>query len=258
MRRTALSAGITKEQAVRIYGFEAGGNGRYDVQAGLEHSKDGRPISTALGYNQLLVANTIGLIAKHGDRIVEELRRRAAAASGARKRRLNSKIAALRRMMRYAHNLPFRWATHVRASQGSKGRALHALILDVDIGPLLQTQKLVNSLDYAERRGYDKPLTAAELEMMNLTGDGSGYDMISMPKAMREKVPTANFFQRGGYERNPVASRNNTVAALLAATDRKMDYHAAQDGAKELQAVFEDIQRAPRSEADAGSRKVVQ
>ena len=32
----ALKAGIAKDQAVRIYGFEASGNGRYDVQAGLE------------------------------------------------------------------------------------------------------------------------------------------------------------------------------------------------------------------------------
>ena len=29
---------------------------------------------------------------------------------------------------------------------------------------------------------------------------------------MRELVPTSNFFQRSGYERNPVAIRHNTVA----------------------------------------------
>jgi hypothetical protein len=31
--------------------------------------------------------------------------------------------------------------------------------------------------------------------MMNLTGDGSGLDMIPLPQEMREKVPTWNFFQ---------------------------------------------------------------
>lgn len=241
---TALSAGIRPDQAIRIYGFEAGGNGAYDVQAGLEANKEGRqPISTALGYNQLLVANTIGLVAKYGRDFVDELQRRAAAANSARREGLEYKIDRLKRMIRYARSMPYRWATHVRASRTEKGQALHALILDVDIGPLLQTQKLVNSIGYAKRRGYGKPLNAAELEMLNLTGDGNGFDMISMPQSMREKVPTSNFFQRGGYERNPVASRNNTVAALLAATDRKMDYHSELDGAKQMAAAFEDVSR---------------
>jgi len=38
--------------------------------------------------------------------------------------------------------------------------------------------------------------------------------MVTMPQAMREQVPTSNFFQRGGYERNPVAIHHNTVAKL--------------------------------------------
>ena len=31
---------------------------------------------------------------------------------------------------------------------------------------------------------------------MNLTGDGNGFDMVSMPQSLRERVPTANFFQQ--------------------------------------------------------------
>jgi hypothetical protein len=246
--RTALAAGITKDQAVRIYGFEASGNGKYDVQAGLESGRKGRPISTALGYNQLLVANTIGLVAKYGEDFVAELEDRAAAASGERRKTLKRKIGALRRMIRFARAIPYRWSRHVAMSGTAKGRALHALILDVDIGPLLQTQKLVNSINYAKAKGYRKQLRAAELEMLNLTGDGNGFDMISLPQAMREKVPTANFFQRGGYERNPVASRNNVAASLLEATDRKMDYHAALDGAKQLAAAFDKLMQEARSE----------
>ena len=46
---------------------------------------------------------------------------------------------------------------------------------------------------------------------MNLTGDGNGIDMVTMPQALRERVPTANFFQQSGYERNPVARRTATV-----------------------------------------------
>ena len=55
---------------------------------------------------------------------------------------------------------------------------------------------------------------------------------------MREQVPTSNFFQRGGYERNPVAIRNNTVAKLLDVTDRRMDSNSNLPGAKELAAAF--------------------
>jgi hypothetical protein len=62
--------------------------------------------------------------------------------------------------------------------------------------------------------------------------------MVTMPLAMREQVPTSNFFVRRGYERNPVAVHNNTVARLLAVTDRWMDAHCALPGAKELAAAF--------------------
>ncbi len=68
--------------------------------------------------------------------------------------------------------------------------------LDLDVGPLLQTQKLLDSVIFARRKGYDEPLSAAALEMMNLTGDGNGFDMVTMPMEWRDKVPTANFFQR--------------------------------------------------------------
>lgn len=259
---TAMENGITKDQAVRIYGFEASGNGTYDVQAGLE-SKDAiaagrKPISTALGYNQLLVANTIGLVSKYGQGFVEKLEERRAASKGPRRKNLEQKIAGLRKMIAYARSMPYQWSHHVRASRGAKGRALHALILDVDIGPLLQTQKLVNSISYAKRLGLDKRLTAAELEMLNLTGDGNGFDMIAMPQAMRVKVPTANFFQQDGYERNPVARKNNTVAELLTATDRKMDYHAALDGGRQMAHAFETLMGRAQSRTEATSASTTQ
>src|SRR5205807_5336927 len=111
--------------------------------------------------------------------------------------------------------------------------------LDIDVGPLLQTQKLLDSIVFARAKGHPLPLTAAELEMMNLTGDGNGLDMVRMPAAMREQVPTANFFQRGGYERNPVAIRNNVVARLIAATNARMDAQAKLPGAQELAAAFD-------------------
>jgi hypothetical protein len=55
---------------------------------------------------------------------------------------------------------------------------------------------------------------------------------------MRDKVPTSNFFQQGGYGRNPVASRNNVVAKLIAATDAKMDHEVQLQGARDMAAAF--------------------
>ena len=242
--RAALSGGISKEQAVRIYGFEAGGNGTYDVQAGLESKRPGaKPISTALGYNQLLTANTIGILAEHGSAIIAKLDDKAKAAKPERRKELTRKAAALQRMAKFARSIPYRWSAHVKAAETPKGRALHALILDIDVGPLLQTQKLLDSVKFLRMKGHERPVSAAELEMMNLMGDGNGFDVVSMPAAMRDKVPTSNFFQRGGYERNPVASRNNMVAALLTAMERRMEQQALLDGAKQMDAAFQEALR---------------
>ena len=58
----ALAAGLTRDQIVGIYAFETGGNGAYDLQAGLVPYRPGaRAISPAVGYNQLLSTNTVSL-----------------------------------------------------------------------------------------------------------------------------------------------------------------------------------------------------
>lgn len=235
--KVASSFGLTKDQAVRIYSFESGGNGKYDVQAGLEGS-GGRAISTALGYNQLLTTNTIDLLAEHGGIILKALRDKAHEAAGAQKTALERKTAIVQQMIAFCKTVPNEWGAHEKLGVTPRGIAVHALNLDVDVGPLLQTLKLMDSVNFAKRKGYMTPLTAAELEMMNLTGDGNGFDMVSIPQAMRTIVPTSNFFQRNGYERNPVAVRNNVVSKLLAATNARMDNQAGLQGAKDLAAAF--------------------
>jgi hypothetical protein len=237
----ASGAGITREQAVRIYGFEAGGNGKFDVQAGLEYDTPGaHAISTALGYNQLLSTNSVELLAERGDRFLQLLGARRSALRGDAKTALDAKIAIVRQMVDFSRSVSDDWSEHERIANTPKGSAIHALNLDIDIGPMLQTQKLLDSVLFARRKGRTQPLTAAELEMMNLTGDGNGFDMISLPTELRDRVPTSNFFQRGGYERNGVAIRNNTVQKLIAATDRKMDKEAQLPGATDLAAAFSD------------------
>ena len=235
--RVAAASGLTREQAVRVYSFETGGNGNYDMQSGYR-GPGTRPISTAIGYNQLLTTNSVELLAEQGHEIIKALTEKAATLGGAPRKTMDNKIAALKKMVAFARSVPDTWSDHEKLADTPQGWALHAMVLDIDVGPHLQTHKLLTSVIFARAKGYARPLSAAELEMMNLTGDGTGLDMVTMPQAMREQVPTSNFFQRGGYERNPVAIRHNTVAKLLAVTDERMDFNSNKPGAKELASVF--------------------
>jgi hypothetical protein len=236
--KIASAAGLTRELAVRIYGFEVGGNGAYDTQAGVEHSRDGRAISTALGYNQLLTTNSVNLMSEQGDLFVKTLRAKAADLGGPARDAMEKKIAVLTRMVAFCRTVPNRWSELEKLGNTPQGWGVHAMNLDLDVGPLLQTHKLLASIVFARRKGFKDALSAAELEMMNLTGDGNGFDIVSMPDALRQQVPTSNFFLRGGYERNPVAIRNDTVAKLLAVTDARMDRAATLQGARDLAAAF--------------------
>ncbi|MCK1540450.1 hypothetical protein IVA87_21650 [Bradyrhizobium sp. 147] len=235
--RYALASGLTREQAVRVYSFETGGTGSYDVQAGIEHGGK-RAISTAMGYNQLLTTNSVELLAEQGHEFIRALSEKVARSSGPARQALEHKLAVLKKMVAHAKSVPDTWSEHEKIGNTAQGWAMHAMVLDVDVGPMLQTHKLLTSVLFARAKGYTRPLSAAELEMMNLTGDGTGLDMVTMPQAMREQVPTSNFFQRGGYERNPVAIRHNTVAKLLAVTDDRMDSNSSKAGAKELAGAF--------------------
>lgn len=235
--RYALAHGLTREQAVRVYAFETGGTGTYDVQAGIEHGGK-RAISTAMGYNQLLTTNSVELLAEQGHELIRALSEKVARTSGPARHALEHKLGVLRKMVAHAKSVPDTWSEHEKMGRTPQGWAMHAMVLDVDIGPMLQTHKLLTSVLFARAKGHTRPLTAAELEMMNLTGDGTGLDMVTMPQAMREQVPTSNFFQRGGYERNPVAIRHNTVAKLLRVTDERMDVNSGKPGARELAGAF--------------------
>ena len=238
--KAALAAGLTRDQIVGVYVFETGGNGSYDSQAGLVPYRPGaRAISPAIGYNQLLSTNTVSLFAEDGNRYLLALRQRAKGLTGPAKVAMERKIEGLKRMIAYSRSVPNRWSEHDRLAKTTLGGfGIHAAVLDIDLGPLLQVQKLTDSVRFARVKGYAAPLTAAELELMNLTGDGNGFDMVTMPQALRARVPTANFFQQQGYERNPVARRTGVVADLIADIESKMSRGAQAQGARDLAAAF--------------------
>jgi hypothetical protein len=238
--KVALTSGLTRDQIVGVYVFETGGNGNYDSQAGLVPYRPGaRAISPAVGYNQLLSTNSVSLLAEHGGRLIAILRQKANTLSGSTKIAMERKIEAFKRMIAFSRSVPNRWNEHDRLAKTTAGGfGIHAAVLDIDIGPLLQVQKLVDSLRFARTKGYTAPLTAAELEVMNLTGDGNGFDIVTMPHEMRARVPTSNFFQQQGYERNPIARRTAVVANLVADIEGKMQRGAQAQGARDLANAF--------------------
>src|SRR6202044_4243428 len=127
--RYAQAAGLTREQAVRVYSFETGGTGNYDVQSGIEHGGK-RAISTAIGYNQLLTTNTVELLAEQGPEFVKALMQKAASMSGAQRQAMDRKIAVLKQMVAVARSVPDEWSLHEKIADTPQGWAMHAMVLD--------------------------------------------------------------------------------------------------------------------------------
>lgn len=245
--REALKLGLSSDQVVRVYALETSGLGTADMQAGIHPiRKTGRPISSALGYAQLLAANSINELVKHGPRFIKRLQQMARQAnSDARRRKLNAKIAALRKMYAKARSIPHKWSRQVKFSRTSQGNGIHAINIDGDIGPWLQVIKLHGVKEIGRRAGRAN-LSSTELELMNLAGPGTGLEMM---RPVGRKMPTTNFFSRRGYYRNTIV-RGKTSEALLRALGKRMDVNMKNSGAREFVAIFNELQRQRRSSAN--------
>jgi hypothetical protein len=237
--REALARGLSKEQVVRLYAFETGGYGSYDMQAGFDEAT-GKvyPVSTALGYAQLLNANSVSEVATHGDEFADRLERLAKTPNLEEERmeELRKKAAAVRAMFKWASSESGEWNAQVRLSSTPKGQGVHALNIDADVGPWLQVSKLIEIKEFAARKGM-RTLTAAQLELMNLAGPGRGFEMM---QPHLKDIPTANFFERAGYERNPVTN-HRTGAELLTKIEALMEKNLKKNGAQEFVAAFDKL-----------------
>lgn len=242
--REALALGLSKEQVVRVYALETSGLGTADMQAGIHPiTRTGKPISTALGYAQLLAANSVSELASHGDAFVARLMaliRRTGDPS--RRERLAGKLASMRAMVATARSVPREWSRHVRLASTDKGRGIHAINLDGDIGPWLQVIKLKGLRETAEKAGRGR-LSGAEIELMNLAGPATGLEMM---QPVAKDVPTTNFFARGAYARNTIV-RGKSASELLTALDKRMDENIKNPGAVEFAEVFDAILQADRA-----------
>lgn len=243
----AISLGLSKDQVVRIYALETGGRGTYDMQAGIDPElRKGKPISSALGYAQLLTANSISELVKYGDGFVSRLTSMAVRPGipGTRAAQLRAKIGAVRKMQRAARSVPNEWSRHVTFGNTPKGLGIHALNLDGDIGPWLQVIKLKGLKDEAERAGRPH-LSGAQIELMNLAGPRTGLEMM---EPVAQNMPTTNFFSQAGYYRNTIV-RDKSAAQLLAALNERMDQNLKKPGSIEFAQTFDHHQVAARRAA---------
>ncbi len=239
-RRYALEAqrlGLSKDQVVRVYALETGGIGTYDMQAGIHPlRKTGRPISSALGYAQLLDANSVNELYKAAPDFVTRLETllRNPNNSAARTAQLKAKIASVKRMYANVRSIPFEWSRQQAYANTPEGMGVHALNIDADIGPMLQAIKLKGLKDTADKAGRSN-LSGAEIELMNLSGPATGLEM--MQPAGR-KAPTTNFFARRAYYVNKMVI-GLTGEGLLAELDRRMDSAVKTPGSVEFAQAFD-------------------
>ncbi len=239
--RHALELGLTKEQVVRIYALETGGIGTYDMQAGIHPvKKTGRPISSALGYAQLLDANSVNELAQSGPDIVDRLTRMMHNPnnSAARTDALKRKIAVVKKMYANVKRVPYEWSRHQAYAKTDAGMGVHALNLDGDVGPMLQAVKLKGLKDFAAKQGRTS-LTGGEMELMNLAGPATGLEMMQPPGT---QAPTANFFARRAYYVNKMVIGLNG-AGLLAELNRRMDQAVKTPGSIEFAEAFDVLER---------------
>jgi hypothetical protein len=239
--REALRLGLTKDQVVRVYALETGGMGGYDTLSGVNPvTRQGRPISSALGYSQILHANSVGGVVKHGEEFAQRMLKLAAVPGTPTERvaELRSKATIIRKMMRAARTVPNEWSAHTRFANTAAGLGIHAINLDADLGPWLQVIKLKSLKDDAIAAGFPR-LSGAQMELMNLAGPRTGLEMLT---PLGASMPTANFFSEGAYARNPIV-RDKSAADLLAALEQRMEMNLKKQGSIEFGQIFDEVAR---------------
>jgi hypothetical protein len=259
--------GLTRKQTEitveSIYNFEDAGTGTKDLLSSVplrltdpdnaQNEKARRSIhpgSTAIGYNQLLMATSMSFV--DGSTAINDRLKELAKEQPARATAINYKGQLLADVQHTVHeklsdfakadpgeyidgNGKFTESLYaafsrslVPTSNGMTGRqmtaAVQALNLDRDIGPVLQAQQLddlfqhslqsdfKNALQQKEPGHVDDYLPAA-IELANLAGGKAADNMLKLQNA---NLPTVNFFDRGGYEGNPVTHKRSADELLQA------------------------------------------
>jgi hypothetical protein len=239
--RQALDMGFTANQVVGDYAFETGGDQNYDEQPKKMFANGEGPASTALTYAGLLTANTVDMIAQHGETLAREMEDIGKP----------EKARVLRAMMADAQTIPTdvppaeRWELLKDFGKTDKGRAMHAMLLDKDVGPRIAMQKLKSALDAAAEKGM-RNLSPADLALVNLAGNDMGTKMLgagmtSDQKRAVQEASTSYFFDRAGWDRNPIV-KYRTVGRLRERIGEVIAEKLQKPGSQEFYRAFADVQ----------------
>jgi hypothetical protein len=179
----------------RVYAFEGGGWGTYYTLSSMpqaimdESQKNARmrfhPSSSAIGYNQLLIKDTVSDITQHGSAIAQRLDQ-LATEQPARAQILHDKAQLVQELQdtlthKKSPTAPIPADKHKRffASSSEVEQAVQALNLDGDVGPVIQSQELNNLLKFARDNKFGAFLnTKTTLE----TSHAAEYDKLSPEK----------------------------------------------------------------------------
>jgi hypothetical protein len=208
----------------RVYAFEGGGWGTYYTLSSMpqaimdDSQKNARmkfhPSSSAIGYNQLLIKDTVSDITQHGSTIAQRLNE-LAVEQPARAQILHQKaqlVQELQDTLTHKNNPdnPIPKDKHKRfyASSSKVEQAIQALNLDGDVGPVIQSQELNNLLKFARDNKFGAFLnTRTALE----TSHAAEYDKLTPEK----KVAAVNQILGMVKSADADPSKPETVAAFV-------------------------------------------
>lgn len=254
--KEAMRHGVSAEQVVGVYALETGGKGPFDLVSGQVVERNskcklmkryGRPLSTALGYFQLLNANTSSTLSKNSRlpkelQFSERLRQLANESRGGRKKELRAKADIVDRMIRDMNAALARidvaknnWREFGELGRTKLGYAIHALNLDPDIGPMIQMEKLAFVRRYAIDKGLGN-LDSDRLELLNLVGYPRGVKML---ERVAYQVPTANFVSAREIRANFAVLGDKTVEESVLKIRRVIERRKQECGSIEFFEMFD-------------------
>ena len=152
---------------------------------------------------------------------------------------MERKIEAVRRMIAFCRTVPDVWAEHDNLAKNTPGGlGIHAAILDRDIGPLLQVQKLLNSVQFARSKGHKAPLDRGR------AGNDEFHRRRQRPRHGPDAAGAApagahrKFLPAAGLRAQSDRAADRYGCGAVRGIDAKMDQASQSQGAKDLAAAF--------------------
>lgn len=264
-RQAGFSTATTKDMVRRIYAFEAGGWGTNDTLSGMREPMmtaeltDQRerftPASSAIGYNQVIRPTTLYLMHESGQAISKRLQEMADQTTDPeRKRVLEDKsqiVSSLATTVdrvsaelpnarkHYDNNGKPSWNLFAQLAKTDTpvvlnmtgrqlGNAIHALNMDKDVGPLIQTENLRLLIHWAQKHNVRDMLRD---RVKTISTRAKEYDALPQERRMAAVDEVAQVMREvGTATTNPDTLQQLQKLETAAAVEQKIrDLRAGND-----------------------------